>query len=97
MPHICGMKKGSFFKEAYLPQKLAQKTSIETRYNLFQMRVSFYILNRIPVMAPILAPILGVHFFGEHISLKNETFAPFSATIQALSRTRAFLLTAFRL
>jgi hypothetical protein len=46
MPHICGMKKGSFFKGAYLPQKLAQKTSIETRYNLFQRRVSFYILNR---------------------------------------------------
>jgi hypothetical protein len=41
-------------------------------------------------MAPILAPILGVYFLGEHISLKNGT--PFSATIQALSRTRAFLL-----
>jgi hypothetical protein len=39
MPHICGMKKGSFFKGAYLPQKLAQKTSIETRYNLFQVHV----------------------------------------------------------
>jgi hypothetical protein len=36
---------GSFFKGAYLPQKLAQKTSIETRYNLFQRRVLFYILK----------------------------------------------------
>jgi hypothetical protein len=34
-------------------------------------------------MAPILAPILGVHFWGEHISLKMGPFAPFSATIQA--------------
>jgi hypothetical protein len=49
-------------------------------------------VNRIPVMAPILAPLLGVHFWGEYISLKNGTFCPFSATIQALSRTRAYLL-----
>jgi hypothetical protein len=33
-------------------------------------------LNRIPVMAPILAPILGVNFFRGHISLKNGTFCP---------------------
>jgi hypothetical protein len=31
-------------------------------------------VNRIPVMAPILAPILGVHFFQGHIFLKNGTF-----------------------
>jgi hypothetical protein len=43
-------------------------------------------------MAPILAPILGVHFLGDHISLKNGTFCPLFTTIQALSRTRAFLL-----
>jgi hypothetical protein len=35
-----------------------------------------YLFNRIPVMAPILAQILGEHFSGEHISLKNETFLP---------------------
>jgi hypothetical protein len=38
-------------------------------------------------MAPILAPILGVQFLGEH-TLKMGPFAPFSATIQALSSTR---------
>jgi hypothetical protein len=48
--------------------------------------------NRIPVMAPLLAPILGAYFWGEHISLKNGTFCPFLATVQALSTTRAFLL-----
>jgi hypothetical protein len=42
-------------------------------------------------MAPILAPILGVHFLGEHISLKNGTFCPLLATIQRLSKTCAFL------
>jgi hypothetical protein len=45
MSHICDTKKGSFFKGAYFPQKLAQKTSIETRYKLFQRHVSFYILK----------------------------------------------------
>jgi hypothetical protein len=34
----------------------------------------------------------GVHFLGEHISLKNGTFSPFLATIQPLSKTRVFLL-----
>jgi hypothetical protein len=49
-------------------------------------------INRIPVMAPILAPLLGIHFFRGHISLNNGTFCPLLATIQALSRARAFLL-----
>jgi hypothetical protein len=40
--HICGLKKGSFFKGAYFPQKLAQKTSIETRYKFFQAHVLSY-------------------------------------------------------
>jgi hypothetical protein len=35
-------------------------------------------INRIPVMAPILAPILGVHFFRGRFSLKNGTFCPLS-------------------
>jgi hypothetical protein len=39
-------------------------------------------------MAPILAPILGVHFFRGHISLKNR---PLLATIQPVSKTCAFL------
>jgi hypothetical protein len=34
-----------FFKGAYSPQKMTQKTSIETRYKPFQRRVSFYILK----------------------------------------------------
>jgi hypothetical protein len=39
-------------------------------------------------MAPISAPILGVHFFRGRFSLKN---APFLATIQAISKTCVFL------
>jgi hypothetical protein len=42
-------------------------------------------------MAPILAPLLGVHFFRGHISLKNGKFCPLLATIQRLSKTCAFL------
>jgi hypothetical protein len=41
--------------------------------------VAFDVVNRIPVMAPILAQILGVHFLGEHMSLKMGPFAPFSS------------------
>jgi hypothetical protein len=40
---------------------------------------------------PVMAPILGVHFWGSIFPSKMGPFAPFSATIQALSRTRAFL------
>jgi hypothetical protein len=50
-------------------------------------------INRIPVMAPISAPILGVYFFGGIFPSKMERFAPFLATIQALSKTRVFLYT----
>jgi hypothetical protein len=42
-------------------------------------------------MAPILAPIFRVFFWGSIFPSKMGPFAPFSATIQALSRTRAFL------
>jgi hypothetical protein len=42
-------------------------------------------------MAPILAPILGVHFFRGHISLKNRTYYPLLDRIQPLSKTRVFL------
>jgi hypothetical protein len=38
-----------------------------------------------------MAPLLGVHFFRGHISLKMGRFAPFLATIQRLSKTCAFL------
>jgi hypothetical protein len=37
-------------------------------------------------------PEKGVLFWGEHISLKNGTFCPLLATIQALSNARVFLL-----
>jgi hypothetical protein len=50
-------------------------------------------LNRIPVMAPISAPIFGVHFLGGVSPSKMGRFAPFLATIQALSKTRVFLYT----
>jgi hypothetical protein len=33
-------------------------------------------INRIPVMAPILEPIFGVHLFWGHISLKIRTYCP---------------------
>jgi hypothetical protein len=36
------------------------------------------LVNRIPVIAPISAPILGVHFFRERSSLKNGTICPLS-------------------
>jgi hypothetical protein len=42
-------------------------------------------------MAPILAPILGVHFWGSIFPSKMGPFASFLATIQRLSKTRAFL------
>jgi hypothetical protein len=50
-------------------------------------------LNKIPVMAPILAPILGVYFFRGISPSKIEHIAPFLATIQRLSKTRVFLHT----
>jgi hypothetical protein len=68
-------EKGILFKGAYFPQKLTPKSYI----------------NRIPVMAPILAPILGVHFFGGVPPSKMGQFAPFLATIQAISKTCVFL------
>jgi hypothetical protein len=43
-------------------------------------------------MAPIMAPILGVHFFGGIFPSKMGLFAPFLATIQRLSKKCAFLL-----
>jgi hypothetical protein len=48
-----------------------EKLASVTLSNVFEM------FNRIPVMAPILALIFGVHFFRGHISLKNGTFCPF--------------------
>jgi hypothetical protein len=50
-----------------------------------------YTLNRIPVMAPISAPILGVSFFGGVSPSKMGRFAPFLATIQAISKICVFL------
>jgi hypothetical protein len=50
-------------------------------------------VNRIPVMAPISAPILGSVFFWGIFPSKMGRFAPFLATIQALSKTRVFLYT----
>jgi hypothetical protein len=49
-------------------------------------------LNRIPVMAPILAPILGVHFLGEHISLKNGTFCPLFSHDSSSFKDACFLI-----
>jgi hypothetical protein len=35
--------------------------------------LNYKVVNRIPVMAPILAPLLGVQFLGGRIFLKNWT------------------------
>jgi hypothetical protein len=43
-------------------------------------------------MAPLMGPKKGFHFFRGHISLRMGPFAPFLATLQALSKTYAFLL-----
>jgi hypothetical protein len=42
-------------------------------------------------MSPISAPILGVHFFGGVSPSKMGRFAPFLATIQAISKICVFL------
>jgi hypothetical protein len=44
-------------------------------------------------MAPISAPILGYVFFGGIFPSKMGRFAPFLATIQALSKAHVFLYT----
>jgi hypothetical protein len=43
-------------------------------------------------MAPILAPILGVHFLREHISLKNGTFCPLSSHNSSSLKDACFLI-----
>jgi hypothetical protein len=49
-------------------------------------------INRIPVMAPILAPILGVYFWGEHVSLKNGTFCPLFSHDSSSFKDTCFLI-----
>jgi hypothetical protein len=44
--------------------------------NRTQARSFIRAVNRIPVMAPILAPLLGILFLRGHISLKNWTYSP---------------------
>jgi hypothetical protein len=39
---------GSFFKGAYLPQKLDPKSTIETQYNVFQAHVLSYYVKSTP-------------------------------------------------
>jgi hypothetical protein len=53
-------------------------------------------INRIPVMAPISAPVLGGHFLGGVYPSKMGRFAPFLATIQAISKTCVFLFNSFQ-
>jgi hypothetical protein len=48
-------------------------------------------INSFQAIAPLTAHEKGVHFLGEHISLKNGTFCPLLATIQPLSKERVFL------
>jgi hypothetical protein len=67
---------GSFLMGVYLPQKTDLVFPLESERNSFQGHVSFYILNRIPVMAPILATLIGVHFLSGCFSLKNRSYRP---------------------
>jgi hypothetical protein len=50
------------------------------------------LLNSIPVMAPILAPILGIHFFRGHISLKNRTYCPLFSHDSSSFKGTCFLI-----
>jgi hypothetical protein len=43
-------------------------------------------------MALILAPILGIHLLGEHISLKNGTFFPFFSHNSSSFKGTCFLI-----
>jgi hypothetical protein len=47
--------------------------------------------TRIPVMAPILAPLLGVLFYGVVSPSKIGLIAPYWEAVQALSKARVFL------
>jgi hypothetical protein len=49
-------------------------------------------INRISVMMPLTAPLLGVYFFGGISPSKIGHIAPFLDRIQALSKARFFLL-----
>jgi hypothetical protein len=46
---LTGQERGTFFKGAFLPQKLDPKGNIETKYNYDQKHVLSYILKRSPV------------------------------------------------
>jgi hypothetical protein len=48
--------------------------------------------NSFQAIAPLTAHKKGVNFFGGILPSKMGHFAPFSAMIQALSKTRVFLL-----
>jgi hypothetical protein len=75
---------------------------LQTKYG-FELQASMQIIgveavenlvnfNRIPVMAPILAPILGVHFWGDHISLKNGIFCPLFSHDSSSFKGTCFLI-----
>jgi hypothetical protein len=54
--------------------------------------INIITINRIPVMAPILAPLLGLLFYGGISPSKIGLIAPYWEPVQALSKARVFLL-----
>jgi hypothetical protein len=77
--HTSSYKHTTSFKRSVPEQYRLSVPVFYLGYRTASTRTSPSILNRIPVMAPISAPILGVHFFQGHFSLKNGTICPLSS------------------
>jgi hypothetical protein len=71
---------------------MTRVTEAEETPKSFTMKEFIGKFNSFQAFAPLTAHEKGVHFFGEHISLKNGSFCPVLATIQPLSKARVFLL-----
>jgi hypothetical protein len=80
---------GIVITQARHTAKIRAKTWYFTAYRRLKGCVK---LNSFQAIAPLMGQKKG-SFLRGHISLKMGCFAPFLATIQALSRTRVFLYT----
>jgi hypothetical protein len=83
-------------------RKLSARKSIMKRmtnnpmtnvYNrLTKKRSSSRVINSFYVMAPILAPLFGVHFLQGHISLKNRSYCPLLRASTSPFKSRCLLI-----